>query len=137
MSLTVTNQQIADAFGYPMLTEGALNRLRASQKTTALVSNMVRKATRIAAGALSDLHEARTALIETCAKKDEAGANVPDGRGGTELAEPDRFVAEYNDLMAKSVTLEGVEPIPFGKIAHLDISGDDLDALEPFLSDVP
>jgi hypothetical protein len=136
MSLTLTNEQLAKAFGYPRSPEGAIHRIQKNRNLFMLPANRLRKALRIGTGALADLEASRMALLDTCAKKDEAGQMVTvEGSSEIVLAEPDRFQAGYAELMAATVTLEGVEPVTFKQLENIQIAPEDLDALDPFITE--
>jgi hypothetical protein len=136
MALTITNEQLAKAFGYPRFPEGAIHRIQRNPALFMLPANRLRKALRIGQGALADLEASRMTLVNACAKKDEAGKMVTaEGTSEIVLAEPERFHAGYLELMAATVTLEGVEPVTFRQLENIQIAPEDLDALEPFITE--
>ena len=136
MSLTLTNAQLALAFGYPRFPEGAIHRIQKNGALFILPANRLRKALRIGTGAMADLEASRMALVNACAQRDEAGEMVKvEGTEQIVLADADRFQREYNDLMAQTVTLEGVEPVTFKQLENIQIAPEDLDALEPFITE--
>ncbi len=136
MSLTITNAQLALAFGYPRFPEGAIHRIQRNRNVFMLPANRLRKALRIGTGALTDLEASRMTLVEACAQRDEAGEMVKvEGTDQIVLADADRFNAGFAELMAATVTLEGVEPVTVKQLENIQIAPEDVDALEPFITE--
>lgn len=131
--LTLTNQALATAFGYPVTPDGALQRLYRNPDTYSIPAYAIRKAFRKGQAAIQNIEADRQDLLESFAQKDEAGEKVPDGNGGVLLKDVAGFSKEYAALMNKSVTLEGVRAVTLKELENIKLSPEDLDHLGPFV----
>jgi hypothetical protein len=133
--LTITHADLWQALAAPQGTDAPLVRV-AKLDLPIITSNALRKLKRKAVDAVTDVQESHTVLSEKYAMRDDDGNKVPAPEGnGWLLADADGYKAEFEALMAESVTLADCRKITLKELGDAKISAETLDALEAFLAD--
>lgn len=92
-------------------------------------SNLLRRSLRLAREYSKDMLEEHQKLVQEFAVKDEEGKQVPDGKNGIKLTDPEAFLARFNTLMEVPVTLPGAVTVKISDLGAIKFSGAKLDLL--------
>lgn len=116
----------------------ALGDVKLSYKPAYTVAKMKRKVQQI----IEAIEEVRKRLTDTYGKRDEEGKLITTSSEGPngpqvsiQLADPDGFRAEWDDLMQIETLLYGVRALPLSAFAAAPIAPDVLYSLGPLVYD--